>query len=123
MIQQPSFIMMISRPIFPISRKIQKMNCLRMILKILLLLIVSGNSPDDVTLENALSVKYTVRDTTFFHNQPDESSIRKSYLDPLHNNVLDPIRDKNGFIYIVYTNQFGRTSKGWINKKDLIQLR
>ena len=72
---------------------------------------------------NALSVKYTVRDTTFFHNQPDESSTRKSYLDPLKNNVLDPIHDKNGFIYIVYTNQFGRTSKGWINKRDLIQLR
>ena len=82
-----------------------------------------SGKPGDAAVNNALSVKYTVRDTTFFHNQPSESSTRKSYLDPLNNNVLDPIQDKNGFIYIVYTNQFGRTSKGWINKKDLIQLR
>ena len=82
-----------------------------------------AEKPDERTANGALSVKYTVRDTTFFHNQPDESSIRKSYLDPLNNNVLAPIQEKNGFIYIVYTNQFGRTSKGWINKKDLIQLR
>ena len=82
-----------------------------------------AEKPDERTTNNALSVKYTVRDTTFFHNQPDESSTRKSYLDPLNNNVLDPIQEKNGFIYIVYTNRFGRTSKGWINKKDLIQLR
>ncbi|HEY5407362.1 MAG TPA: N-6 DNA methylase [Ginsengibacter sp.] len=82
-----------------------------------------GEKPDEKTTNDALSVKYTVRDTTFFHNQPDDASIRKTYLDPLNNKVLVPIKDKNGFIYIVYTNQFGRTSRGWINKKDLIQLR
>lgn len=82
-----------------------------------------SEKPDTSKTDNALSIKYAVRDTTFFHNQPDESSIRKSYLDPLNNNILDPIQDKNGFIYIVYTNQSGRTSKGWINKKDLIELR
>jgi len=89
--------------------------------------IVTSKSPDEKpgpeTLKKALPAKYTVRDTTFFHDQPDERSIRKSYLDPLNNNVLNPIHDKNGFIYIVYTNQFGRTSKGWINKKDLEPLR
>ena len=89
--------------------------------------IVTSKSPNEKsepgTFKNALSAKYTIRDTTFFHNQPDELSIRKTYLDPLNNSVLNPIHDKNGFIYIVYTNQFGRTSKGWINKKDLMPLR
>ncbi|MGZ4049392.1 MAG: HsdM family class I SAM-dependent methyltransferase, partial [Bacteroidia bacterium] len=75
------------------------------------------------TLKNALSAKYTVRDTTFFHNKPDERTRRNTYLDPLNNNILNPIEDKNGFIYIVYTNHLGRTSKGWINKKDLMPLR
>ena len=67
--------------------------------------------------------KYAVRDTAFFHNHPDEHSGRKTYLDPLKKSILEPIDEKNGFIYIVYTNQFGRTSKGWINKKDLVPLR
>jgi type I restriction enzyme M protein len=79
--------------------------------------------PEPETFKKASPAKYTVRDTTFFHDHPDERSIRKSYLDPLNNNVLNPIHDKNGFIYIVYTNHFGRTSKGWINKKDLEPLR
>ena len=70
-----------------------------------------------VTPANALKVQYTVTDTTFFHDQPDERTIRKSYLDPLNKNVLNPIEDRNGFIYVVYTNHFGRTSKGWISKK------
>ena len=82
-----------------------------------------GKTPEAGTSGNALKVKYTVTDTTFFHDQPDESTRRKSYLDPLNNNVLNPIQDRNGFIYIVYTNHFGRTSKGWINKKDLRPLR
>ena len=76
-----------------------------------------GKIPEPGTSENALKVQYTVTDTTFFHDQPDESTRRKSYLDPLNKNILNPIQDRNGFIYIVYTNHFGRTSKGWINKK------
>jgi len=75
------------------------------------------------TVGNASPANYTVRDTAFFHNQPDEHSGRKTYLDPLKKSILKPIDEKNGFIYIVYTNQFGRTSKGWINKKDLVPLR
>ncbi|KAA9038004.1 N-6 DNA methylase [Ginsengibacter hankyongi] len=75
------------------------------------------------TVNNASPANYTVRDTAFFHNQPDEHSERKTYLDPLKKSILKPIDEKNGFIYIVYTNQLGRTSKGWINKKDLVPLR
>ena len=70
-----------------------------------------------------LQVKYKVVDTTFFHDEPVTGSSRKTFLDPLKNNVLNSLQDKNGFIYIVYTNALGRTSKGWINKKDLKPLR
>lgn len=67
--------------------------------------------------------KYLVIDTTFFHDEPNEKTARKSYLDPLNKNILTPIQDSNGYIYIVYTNKFKRTSKGWINKKDLRPLK
>ena len=81
--------------------------------------IMPGSSPAG----NALQIRYTVTDTTYFHDQPDESTRRKSYLDPLNKNILNPLSDSNGYIYIVYTNRFGRTSKGWINKKDLKPLQ
>jgi type I restriction enzyme M protein len=84
--------------------------------------ILAGKTPEPVITGNALKVQYTVTDTTFFHDEPDESTRRKSYLDPLNKNILTPIQDRNGFIYIVYTNRSGRTSKGWINKKDLRPL-
>ena len=83
---------------------------------------ISGGIPEPGTFNKALNVQYLVMDTTFFHDKPDESTHRKSYLDPLKNVVLKPMDDRNGFIYISYTNHFGRTSKGWINKKDLKQL-
>jgi type I restriction enzyme M protein len=70
-----------------------------------------------------LNIRYAVVDTTYFHDQPDEVTKRKSFLDPLNKNILTPIHDQNGYIFIVYTNHFGITSKGWINKKDLKPLR
>ena len=81
------------------------------------------NIPEPGTSGGTLKVQYTVTDTTFFHDKPDESTRRKTYLDPLNKNILNPLRDQNGYIYIEYTNHFGRTSKGWINKKDLRPLR
>jgi type I restriction enzyme M protein len=75
--------------------------------------------PPPVSNTNALKVQYLVTDTTYFHDQPDEGSRRKSFLDPVNKNILTPIDDQNGYIYVVYTNHSGRTSKGWINKKTL----
>ena len=69
-----------------------------------------------------IKTKYTVTDTTYFHDKPIDGSARKSYLDPLKKNILTSLQETNGFIYIVYTNKRGRTSKGWIRKRDLRQL-
>jgi type I restriction enzyme M protein len=69
-----------------------------------------------------IKTKYTVTDTTYFHDKPADGSARKSYLDPLKKNILTSLQETNGFIYIVYTNKYGRTSKGWIRKRDLRQL-
>ncbi len=85
--------------------------------------VLPGKKSQPVESGRMLKVQYTVVDTTYFHDKPDERTRRRSYLDPLNKNILKPIDDENGFIYIVYTNRFGRTSKGWINKKDLRVLR
>ncbi|MDQ2719910.1 MAG: SAM-dependent methyltransferase [Bacteroidota bacterium] len=63
--------------------------------------------------------QYTVISIAYFHNQPVESTRRKAFINRWNNAVLNPIDDKNGFVYIVYTNELGQISKGWLNKRDL----
>jgi len=70
----------------------------------------------------AAKIKYRVVDTTYFHNQPSTSSVRKIYLDPHKNAILTPLHESNGFIYIVYTNKLKITSKGWIDKRYLARI-
>ena len=69
------------------------------------------------------SVSYTVAGPqVYFHNQPDPSTRRNAFINRWNKAVLKPLDEKNGFVYIVYTNQWGQTSKGWMPKKQLKQL-
>jgi type I restriction enzyme M protein len=63
--------------------------------------------------------RYTVKSIAYFHNEPNESTRRDAFINHWNNAVLIPKEEKNGFIYIVYTNVDGQTSKGWLNKNDL----
>lgn len=56
----------------------------------------------------------------YFHDKPDEASKRDANINRWNNARLKAIDDRNGFIYVVYTNDNGQTSKGWLRKKDLI---
>ena len=66
--------------------------------------------------------EYTVIAKAYFHNSPDENSRRNSYMTHSNNVILHPIEEKNGYIYVVYTNHHGQIIKGWLNKKDLKPL-
>jgi serine/threonine-protein kinase len=57
----------------------------------------------------------------YFHNSPDKSTKRLSYLIP-SNDVITGLDEKNGFVYTEFTNSRGQTSKGWVSKQDLISL-
>ena len=76
---------------------------------------------DRTTLEkpNKTPTKYTVKSVAYFHNTPDESTRRAAFINKWNNSVLTPQDDKNGYIYIVYTNDKGQVSKGWLSKQDL----
>jgi len=64
--------------------------------------------------------RYTVAsDKAYFHNEPDESTRRAAYMIPSNEVVLQPLQERNGFIYVVFTNSSGQTSKGWLRKEDL----
>ncbi len=57
----------------------------------------------------------------YFHNEPESSSRRGAYLIP-SNDVISALDEKNGFIYTEFTNNKGQTSKGWVQKSDLVTL-
>jgi serine/threonine-protein kinase len=59
---------------------------------------------------------------TYFHNKPDAGTKRKAFINHWNNARLTALNDINGFIYVVYTNEEGETSKGWLNKKDLVVI-
>ena len=72
-----------------------------------------NSSPPD------LSKGYSVIDKAYFYREPDESIRRTLYLAHRNDYVLHPTAEQNGFVYIIYVNKNGETTKGWINKKDL----
>ncbi len=81
----------------------------------------------DDTLNDRLAMphiygRYKVIGTAYFHDSPNESSQRKAFLVSWNNAILKALDDKNGFVYIIFTNEDGQTSKGWIKKTDLIKV-
>ena len=69
---------------------------------------------------NHSTTRYTVaKGLAHFHNRPDPSTKRKAFINHWNKAVLKPLDEQNGFIYIVYTNHLGQTSKGWMALKDL----
>jgi serine/threonine protein kinase len=72
---------------------------------------------------NDTGKKFTVFSTyAYFHDRPDEASIRKANINRWNNARLTAIDDQNGYIYVVYKNDQGEVSKGWLNKKNLIKI-
>jgi len=63
---------------------------------------------------------YKVRSRAYFHNKPDASTRRNAFIVHWNNAILHPQREEGDFVYIVFTNVEGQTSKGWLNKKDLV---
>jgi serine/threonine-protein kinase len=58
----------------------------------------------------------------YFHNEPNEATRRTSaYMTP-SDEVIDGLEEKNGFVYIEFTNSLGKTSKGWVRREDLMTI-
>ncbi len=67
--------------------------------------------------------RYKVRNVAYFHNQPDESTRRPANINHWNNAILNAINEQDGFIYVIFTNDEGVVSKGWLRKKDLIPVK
>ena len=69
------------------------------------------------------NITYTVAGPqVYFYNKPDERTRRNAFINRWNKAVLKPLDEENGFVYIVYTNQWGQTSRGWMLKKFLKPL-
>jgi serine/threonine-protein kinase len=84
---------------------------------------VENTEVKDTTDNDSRQVRYKVRNKAYFHDSPDESSQRDAFIVHWNNAVLKPLNEKNGFVYVVFTNHLGQTSKGWLSKDDLIAIR
>jgi type I restriction enzyme M protein len=65
------------------------------------------------------SQSYTVINKTWFHYAPDSTKRKAFYLEPRENLLLKPTAEQNGFVYVVYINKKGESTRGWLSKKDL----
>jgi len=78
------------------------------------------SSQQDSLTSNDLG-SYKVRSKAYFHNEPEETTRRNAFIVHWNNAVLRPLKEEGEFVYIVFTNHFGQTSRGWLRKKDLIR--
>jgi len=78
---------------------------------------VSRQKPDSVK-----TARYKVREKAYFHNEAEEATRREAYILHWNNAVLDALEEKDGFIYVEYTNHLGQVSKGWLRKEDLVRI-
>lgn len=75
---------------------------------------------DDAPTAGASGSRYMLAvSKAYFHDEPDESTRRAAFITHWNKAVLTPLEEKNGFVYVVFTNHLGQTSKGWIKKSDL----
>jgi len=77
------------------------------------------NNPENTTAAQDSSQEYTVINKTWFHSAPDSSKRKTFYLQPRQDVVLTPTAEENGFVYVVYVNKKGQSTRGWLDKKDL----
>ena len=72
---------------------------------------------------NAGATRYTLASRyAYFHSEPDETTRRAANINIWNNARLTPLEERNGFIYVVYVNEQGQTSRGWLLKRNLRPL-
>lgn len=68
------------------------------------------------------TTKYVINAKAYFYLKPDISTRIDLYLAKPNHTQLVPLKEENGFVYVVYTNTKGKNTNGWLNKKDLVKV-
>jgi type I restriction enzyme M protein len=77
------------------------------------------NKPENTIAAQDSSQGYTVINKTWFYSEPDSGKRKTLFLQPRQDLVLIPTAEENGFVYVVYVNKKGQSTRGWLDKKDL----
>ena len=81
---------------------------------------VDTESIADEPTPNGSAKRYTLASRyAYFHNEPDQSTRRAANINIWNNAKLTPLEERNGFVYVVYVNDQGQTSRGWLLKRNL----
>jgi serine/threonine-protein kinase len=79
-----------------------------------------NNTGANTATDDAGKQYYTVISRAYFHNKPDPETKREGvYITHWNNAKLTALEETNDFIYVVFKNHLGQTSKGWLRKSDL----
>lgn len=85
---------------------------------------ISGQKREGSSLDLHTGLgEYQVVSKAYFYTLPDESTRRNAHIVHWNNAILKPIKATEDFIYIVFTNHWGQTSKGWLRKKDIREIK
>ncbi|MBO0938111.1 MFS transporter [Fibrella sp. HMF5335] len=60
---------------------------------------------------------------THLYQRPDKRSDRQALVNLWKRVVLTPLAERNGFVFVVYTNKKGQRIRGWLPKRALRPLR
>jgi type I restriction enzyme M protein len=85
--------------------------------------VAASTTPVSDSITPVVTPLYTVIDTAWFHYEPDSARRKKVFLQAREDLVLTPTAEENGFIYVVYINNRGQSTRGWLDKRDLEVLR
>ena len=78
---------------------------------------------DDTPLESRKPVGfYKVVSKANIYTDPNENSLSGFFIYQFNPATFEALADKNGFIFVVATNNLGTVSKGWLSKKDLRRI-
>jgi hypothetical protein len=86
---------------------------------------LNTNTPSEVEEESYTSSDnirlFKVKSKAYLHTEPDHNTRRNAFIVHWNNSyaTLKALDEKNGFVYIVFTNHKGQTSRGWLRKSDL----
>jgi hypothetical protein len=81
----------------------------------------SYHSKKEVKEPAIVKTQYQVPSKAYFYSQPNQNSRKDNFIDNWKNFYppLNALDEKNGFIYVVFTDDEGKTSEGWLRKKDV----
>ncbi|MEO9021654.1 MAG: N-6 DNA methylase [Ginsengibacter sp.] len=71
---------------------------------------------------NTAEKTYRTKSKAYFYRLADIGKRSSLYLGQSNPTILTPLKEENGFVYVIYTNTRGKTTKGRLNKKDLIPV-